>query len=222
MYRYYNEWPRTEIKYKFQGYESVKETFSQSYQDIFVLSVLNGMRGGIYLEVGCNVPDHTNNTMLLSKDFEWAGVSIDFLSNLAPAWQHMRPKDLFVATDAFSIDYEQILEDVSVIDYLQLDIDPAPNTLALLKRLPLNTHRFKVITFETDIYYGGVNVQVRDTSRKILQDLGYTLIVGDVLVDQRNPYEDWWVDLNLVDKSTALAIQDQSKLSQDPKILLFN
>ena len=222
MYRYYNQWPTAELRYKFAGYESVNETFSQAYQDIFVLSVLNGRSGGFYLEIGCNVPDHTNNTMLLSKDFEWTGLSVDFLSSLSSAWQQMRSKDLFVATDAFSINYNEILSGVNTIDYLQLDIDPAPNTLALLKKLPLTTHRFRVITFETDIYTGGLNHAVRDESRRILQDLGYTLIVGDVLVDQCHPYEDWWVDLDLVDRDTALSIQNHSKHSQDPKTLLFD
>lgn len=222
MYRYYNQWPEDDLKYKFQGHQFVKQTFSQAYQDIFVLSVLNGMRSGFYLEIGCNIPDYTNNTMLLSKDFEWTGISVDILSDLAPAWQQMRPKDLFMSADAFSIDYDLILSKASVIEYLQLDIDPAPYTLALLKKLPLHNHRFKVITFETDIYTGGASRTVRNESRQILKDLGYTLIVGDVLVDRCHPYEDWWVDLDLVDRGTALSIQNHSKDSQDPKTLLFD
>lgn len=222
MSRYYNSWPSHKIKYKFKDYQSVSETYSQAYQDIFVLTVLNGQRQGFYLEIGCNVPDHTNNTYLLSKQYNWTGVSIDFLADLEPAWKAMRPKDLFLACDAFSIDYAEMLADCQIVDYLQLDIDPAPNTLALLNKLPLSTHRFRVITFETDIYAGQSNHIVREQSRKILTDHGYTLVVGDVLVDSKLPYEDWWVDLNLTDKTTVLEIQDHAKSTQDPRALLFD
>lgn len=222
MSRYYNSWPTQKLRYSFYQHQTIAETYSQAYQDIFVLTVLNGQRDGFYLEIGCNVPDHTNNTYLLSKQYNWTGVSIDFLSELEPAWKAMRPKDLFLARDAFGIDYAEMLTDCHIVDYLQLDIDPAPNTLALLSRLPLTTKRFRVITFETDIYAGSTNQLVREQSRKILTDHGYTLVVGDVLVDSKLPYEDWWVDLELVDKTTVLQIQEHGKFTQDPKILLFN
>lgn len=49
---------------------------------------------------------------------------------------------------------------------------------------------------------------------------GYELIIGDVTIDHK-PYEDWWVDPNLVDKFIALDIQRHSAFSQNPFDLLL-
>ena len=152
MSRYYNQWNNNQLKYQFHGSEIVQETFSQAWQDIFVLSVLSGQRNGRYLEIGCNVPDYTNNTYLLSKSFGWIGYSIDFLNTIIPQWQTLRPNDELIIGDALSMDYQTLLANDPVIDYLQLDIDPSINTLSALCRLPHKSCRFKVITFETDIY----------------------------------------------------------------------
>lgn len=121
--------------------------------------------------------------------------------------------------------YEAVLPkyfDSDIIDYLQVDIEPSNHTLAALKKLPLKKYRFKIITFETDLYMGGPGEQVRSESRKILSDLGYELIIGDVLESGQYAYEDWWVDLNHVNKSVALHIKNRATKIQDPfKLLLY-
>lgn len=222
MNKHYNNWVGT---LRYEVGHAINETFSQAYQDIFVLSVLNGKTNGSYLEIGCNVPDYTNNTYLLSKTFNWTGVSIDCIDILKGAWAEQRSKDTFIVCDALTVDYKQILDTnyggQKIIDYLQCDIEPPSYTLTALKRLPHDEYRFKVITFETDAYTGAEGVRVREDSRKFLSDLKYELIVGDAMVDGGNPYEDWWVAPELVDMTVANSIKQQAVHTQHPVQLLF-
>jgi len=218
----YNQW-RTDVKfrYPFDGCETIAETHSQAYQDIFILTVLNGKRNSEYFEIGCNVPDYTNNTYLLAKNFNWNGISIDFLHHMGPAWRSMRPNNRFVCCDALNVNYSNLIGESRTIDYLQLDIEPCENTYTALTKIPHDKYRFSVISFETDFYQGGNAKQVRERSRKYLSDLGYTLIIPDVIVDGTNPYEDWWVDLSLVNRDVALSIKDMANQTQKPFELLF-
>lgn len=215
---YFNQWNNSKFRYPFAGCLSVSETFSYTWQDIFVLSLLKGKKNGTYLEIGAYYPNYANNTYLLAKDFNWNGVSIDIETEFESHWKNLRPNNTFLCCDALTADYDKILSEnysSNNIDYLQLDIEPSDKTLAALKRIPLDKYRFKVITFETDLYAGGPGPAVREESRQILQQHGYELIFGDVWADG-NPYEDWWVDLNQVDRYVALDIQEKSKHTKAP------
>lgn len=219
--RYYTQWQHdAKFRYPFSGCETITETHSQAYQDIFVLTLMNGKRNGEYFEVGANVPDYTNNTYLLAKNFDWNGTSIDFL-DLESHWKSIRPNNRFVRCDALTVDYEELIGQNRTIDYLQLDIEPCTNTLSALMRMPHSKYRFGIISFETDFYTGGQAPYVRQKSREVLSSLGYTLIIPDVIVDNTNPYEDWWVDLDLVNRDIALDIQDRAAHTQKPFELLF-
>jgi len=68
---------------------------------------------------------------------------------------------------------------------------------------------------------GGTAPWVRQQSRNLLSSLGYSLVVPDVIVDNGNPYEDWWVDLNLVNQEVVLEIREMAKITQKPFELLF-
>ena len=76
-----------------------------------------------------------------------------------------------------------------------MDIDPAEGTLAALKKLPLDDYRFSVITYETDVYSSGADIQ--DEQIEILESYGYQLVSKNVKCEG-NPYEDWWVDPAIV------------------------
>ena len=81
------------------------------------------------------------------------------------------------------------------IDYLSLDIEPANQTLAVLKKLPLDKYRFSVITYEHDRYVSGTKYM--DESRKIFESFGYVRVVSNVLWEGRD-FEDWYIDPNVV------------------------
>ena len=44
------------LRYKFPGSEKISENYSQSMQDLFVLSMLDGKKDGVYVEIGADKP----------------------------------------------------------------------------------------------------------------------------------------------------------------------
>ena len=200
-------------------------THSQVLQDVLVLSLMQGKMNGTYVEIGANDPEFINNTFVLSKYFGWTGVSIEYDPIYKPKWQQARPNDKYVEADAITLDYRSLFNETfkgqKTIDYLQCDIDPSINTFKALQQVPHDEYRFGIITFETDLYTGGESARIREESRQYLTNLGYTLLVGDILVGGNNPFEDWYVDMNLVDQHTAKCIQEMGKLTQLPVNLLF-
>ncbi len=132
--------------------------------------------------------------------------------------------------DALEVNYREALPlwfgvDSERIDYLQLDIDPSINTLRVLERLPLEDWRFSVITFETDAYTN--DSRAKEASRDILSAHGYVMVATDVSVvfppvsPHPIPFEDWWVDPQVVDAdliSHMLKLDSEARL---PQFLLF-
>lgn len=53
------------LRFKFIGSENIENNYSQSMQDMFVLSVLNGKKNGVYVEIGADKPRVINNSYLL-------------------------------------------------------------------------------------------------------------------------------------------------------------
>lgn len=198
--QFYKKNDQIEFKHKFDSCESIENNYSGGYQDLFVLTMLNGKKNGTYLDIGANDAIKESNTYLLEKNYNWKGVSIDII-DYSESFKKYRSNP-FVLADALKIDYKSLLNRIGFerqIDYLSLDIDPSIQTLRCLQKLPLNDFRFSVITFETD-YYNKSNgwdiaEKVKFESRKIFQSYGYEMIVGNI-----GQYEDWYVDPTVVDK----------------------
>ena len=185
------------LKTKFTGAENIENNWSQSMQDIFVMSMLDGKRNGVYVEIGADQPRVISNTYLLEKDFDWSGISFELDSDKVAFFNTIR-KNKCLCEDATLYDYKSLFEERSYpkqIDYLQLDIDPAEGTLRALKTLPLDDYRFSVITYETDVYSSGADIQ--DEQIEILESHGYQLVAKNVKCEG-NPYEDWGIDPAIV------------------------
>ena len=181
------------LKFKFSGSENIENNYSQSMQDMFVLSVLDGKRNGVYVEIGADKPRVINNSYLLESQYDWSGVSFEIESDKVDYFNTIR-KNKCICADATKFDYKSLFDARKYpkqIDYLQLDCDPPQITLGCLKKLPLEDYRFSVITFETDLYAGGQDVQTEHW--KILTSLGYQRVVKNIK-NEGNPYEDWWID----------------------------
>ena len=186
------------------GVDDIKTNWSQTMQDMFVLTMLDGKRNGIYLEIGADQPRIVNNTYLLETEFDWEGVSFEFDSDKVEFFNSMR-KNKCICHDATAYDYVNLFKERNYpkqIDYLSLDIDPPGQTLKALTRLPID-HRYSVITFETDLYehlkaYAGTS-DVQHQSQQILRSMGYEMVVENVS-NEGSPYEDWWVDPLVVDR----------------------
>lgn len=208
------------LKYKFSGVERIKNNYSQAFQDMFVLTMLNGKENGTYVEIGGDHGIIISNTYLLEEEFGWSGVSFEIEQERADGYNSVR-KNQCICTDALSVDFSKIFSELQFpkqIDYLQLDIDPATQTLNCLKNIPLDEYRFSVITFETDIYKDGADIA--EESRKIFFDYGYEMIAKNVS-NRGVPFEDWYVDPTTIEKELIDKIKVSTQLNIDCEKVLF-
>jgi len=177
---------------------------SQAKQDAFVLNMLNWKRDGFYLEIGAAYPHELSNTYILEKEYGWKGVSLEINQGMCYDFNQQRSNQCY-CLDATTTDYSELLGSVNApkrIDYLQLDIEPAKNTLQALKQMPLDEYRFSVVTFEHDLYSNPSNQEHKMAAYDILTGAGYQLVVANVSCDASNngPFEDWYVDPTAVPK----------------------
>lgn len=187
------------LKIKFSESENIENNYSQSMQDMFVLSILYGKKNGVYVEIGADKPRVINNSYLLESQYNWTGVSFEIEKDKVDYFNSIR-KNECICADATKFDYKNLFDERKYpkqIDYLQLDCDPPQITLESLKKLPLEDYRFSVITFETDLYACGQEVQKEQW--EILSSLGYQRVVKNIK-NEGNPYEDWWVDPLAIDE----------------------
>ena len=186
-----------QIRCGFPGLDRVQRNYSQSYQDLFVLAATGGCSNGVYLEVGSAEPFSGNNTALLETEFGWTGLSIDINPTTVDQFRQQRQNAVLCA-DARQVDYADHLSRLApnhIVDYLQVDCEPPETSFEILRSMPFDRYRFRVITFEHDYYS---NPSVRDCSRAFLRGQGYELLVGDVAYNRLHSYEDWWVHPDLV------------------------
>ena len=77
-------------------------SFSQLFQDLFVLFLLEKKRGGKFLEFGATNGIELSNSLLLEKEFDWNGV----LAEPSPEWQNQlranRPKSKLLSECIYS------------------------------------------------------------------------------------------------------------------------
>ena len=216
----YNKSKINDIKYKFPGLEKIEENYSQVYQDLFVLAALNGKENGYYFEIGSGEPFKTSNTALLETVFNWDGLSIDINQGDVRHFLEKR-KNKVVCCDATTVDYNVLLKDSpKIIDYLQVDCEPPETTLYVLKRIPFDKYKFRVITYEHDDYRSS-NQGLKQISREILQKHGYQLVVSDIAFHDGCNFEDWWVHPDLVDKEIINKLQDVSEGTKAGKKYIY-
>lgn len=189
------------LRVKFLGSRTIDQNYSQAYQDMFVLTMLDGKRNGSFFEIGCGDPTFGSNTKLL-EEWGWSGVSIDS-DQAATAKFAGERRSTVITDDATKLDYDDLID--KDYDYLQIDIDPALNSLNVLLRIPFERRRFAVITFEHDDY---CSPKIKERSRRYLLSHGYVLVVGDIAPDRYNSFEDWWVHPDLVDPKIVAKMRD--------------
>jgi hypothetical protein len=204
------------VRYKFDGLETIEQNYSQIFQDMFILAVLNGKKNGTYLEIGAQQPFYQSNTALLETKFEWKGVSIEIKEDLCKMFEEQR-KNTILCKDATQIDYNKLLKEynTNVIDYLQVDIEPSKTTFEALLSIPFDEYKFAIVTYEHDHYVDMTN-SYRSKSRRYMELMGYELIVANVSANDFCPFEDWWVHPDLVDKENLekfKSIQDVTDVS---------
>ena len=196
------------LRLKFPGYDTIQANYSQCFQDMFILMATQGKKNGKYLEIGSNVPFAHNNTAILETEFDWKGISVEIDWNLVSQFRGSRKNDCICA-DATTLDYSKVLDDANMgtdWDYLQLDCEPPNNTYLALLSIPLEKYRFAVITYEHEFYCDETK-SYRDKSRRYLKAHGYELIVDNVAIDDKSPFEDWWCHPDLISKKVLDALR---------------
>ena len=187
-------------KMTFPGAKDIERNYSESFQDLFVLTMLDGLRDSCYLEIGAGHPIETSNTYLLESAFGWTGVSIDINPDYAPLWREKR-KSRLSCIDARDVNYRGLLGKLtpsSDFGYLQIDIDDINATFELLGLIPLKVYRFAVVTIEHD-WCKNRDDRQKKAIRKYLADQGYVLAAADVsVIGTFAPFEDWFVHPDLV------------------------
>lgn len=178
-------------RWRFKGIENIERNYSRHFQDMFVLAFLNGKKNGSFVEIGSGHHQHFNNTLLLEKDFDWTGISID--NNERFTYQHSRArKSTVINADAKEIDYRKLFKSNCVETHTDLlRINSEWTSLEVLKRIPFDGYQFSVIQFQHNHCWW--NNEFRELSRDILRKIGYILLVPDVAVNEKENYEDWWV-----------------------------
>ena len=211
------------LKEKFPGSEKITQNYSESYQDMFVLTMLNGKTNGTYLEIGAGSPFYGNNTALLEKEFGWSGISLDIDKNSVDAFSKER-KNKCILKDATVVDYSELLTNSKFeknIDYLQLDCDPPETTYKILRSIPFHQYKFAVITYEHD-YYCDQSKSFRNKSREYLESLGYIMVVGDIAPDEWRNYEDWWIHPDLISSFILNKMRDSSSVIKNAEAYMLN
>lgn len=222
-FRYYDKSKHSKLRYKFPGSENITRSYAQVYQDMFILSMLNGKRGGKYLEIGSAKPWLGNNTALLETEFDWVGVGLEYKQEFVEEYNKDRKNKVMLA-DATKVNYKKILKELSpdgIVDYLQLDCEPSKTTFDILLMIPFEQFKFGVITYEHD-HYVDITRSYRFKSRKYLESMGYELVVSDVSPDGVSTFEDWWVHPELVSREIIEKMKDVNGIKQIEKYFLNN
>ena len=184
--------------------------YSQAGQDLFVVSLFEDEYKGSFIDIGCGYPTHINNSKLLEERC-WKGVCIDNNYIFNQTWDRTTP---FILADALYCDYTNILKSNGinkVIDYLSIDIDGNGKSYTALKKIIDEGFEFKVITIEHDVHIEGFDEMERIPQRKLLTQLGYVLVCGNVSVCCKVPFEDWWINPKYITEDKYLFYKSNDK-----------
>ena len=190
---------KDKLIHSFSGQTKISKNYSQAYQDLFVLSMLDGKTNGRYVEIGGYDAKIFSNTFILESIFNWKGFSVEIDKTRCGNFNNDRDRqNRCYLADATKFDYIGAMLSENWkdrIDYLSVDCEPSYNTLKSLLQFPLDRYRCSVITFEHDFYADGSDIL--NKSREYLTDKGYQLVCSNVC-NVANPFEDWWIDPQVV------------------------
>jgi hypothetical protein len=212
------------LKYKFPDSENIERNYSESFQDIFILTLMDGKTNGTYLEIGGAYPFYGNNTYLLESQFKWNGITLDIEAESSERYFRDR-ENISLCADAQEINYTHLLRSCNMprnIDYLQIDCDPPHVTYEILNKIPFDKYKFAIITYEHD-YYQDHTKSYKQKSRDFLFSKGYELVLSNIAPQKDFDFEDWYVHPDLVDRNIINKIKnisDEIKIAKN--IFLIN
>ena len=194
---------------------TMTQFYSDAKQDEFVANILNFKKDGYCVDIGSCHSIISNNSYYFQNN-NWTSISVEIESLYNESYSS-RKNGVHLNENALAVDYKKQFEEYEfpkIIDYLSLDVDTL--SLDVLKFLPLDEYRFKVITIEHDGYLYGD--KYREPQRSILNSHGYLLLCSNVCVEQPGyegkefPFEDWWIDPSEFDSNLIEKIKCDSTL----------
>jgi hypothetical protein len=186
-----------------------QESNSQCGQESLVISILNEKRNGYYLEIGAWHFKDSSNTFLLESKLDWVGIAVEISGKYSRKYNRNR-KNQCIKSDALLLNYKNLLvagNFPSIVDYLQLDIDPSINTFNCLLKIPFEQFQFRVITFEHDLYVSPQNKIYQDLGHSYLESFGYVRIAKNVRYNGL-AFEDWYVHPSLVPSEATKELKE--------------
>ena len=214
------QWDYKKLCRTFNYSHTISHNYSQSDQDIWVLSMLDGLHNGTYLDIGAGWPEHISNTALLELQFGWYGVGLDYQDVYPEMWQAAGRKS-FVKGNGQTVDFDLLLSNMPpIIDYFSIDCDPGWVTFEILQRVPWDRYKFRLITFEHDCYAEGP--KIKNASREFLWSQGYQLVANNISeMGIATDYEDWWAHPDLVDTERLQLHRSVDDSIKDYKLYLY-
>jgi hypothetical protein len=189
--------------------------YSDAKQDQFAANILKFKRDGYCVDIGSCHSVISNNTYYF-QGLDWTSISIEIERGYNESYS-TRTNGVHLNKNALEVNYKETFEEYEFpksIDYLSLDVDTV--SLDVLRILPLDEYRFKVITIEHDGYLYGD--KYREQQRNLLNSYGYLLLCSNVYVEQPGyegkeyPFEDWWIDPSEFDSDLIEKIKCDSTL----------
>ena len=193
----------------------MKQFYSDAKQDQFAANILKFKKNGYCVDIGSCHSVNSNNTYYF-QGLGWASISVEIKQEYNESYS-TRPNGVHLNKNALEVNYKETFERYGFpksIDYLSLDVDTV--SLDVLRILPLDEYRFKVITIEHDAYLYGD--KYREQQRAILNSYGYLLLCSNVYVEQSGyqgkqfPFEDWWIDPSEFDQELIKKIKCDNAL----------
>ena len=189
--------------------------YSDAKQDQFAANILKFKRDGYCVDIGSCHSVISNNSYYF-QGLNWTSISIEIERGYNESYS-TRTNGVHLNKNALEVNYKETFEEYEFpksIDYLSLDVDTV--SLDVLRILPLDEYRFKVITVEHDGYLYGD--KYREQQRNLLNSYGYLLLCSNVYVEQSGyegkecPFEDWWIDPSEFDSDLIEKIKCDSTL----------
>ena len=189
--------------------------YSDAKQDQFAANILKFKRDGYCVDIGSCHSVISNNSYYF-QGLDWTSISIEIERGYNESYS-TRTNGVHLNKNALEVNYKETFEEYEFpksIDYLSLDVDTV--SLDVLRILPLDDYRFKVITIEHDGYLYGD--KYREQQRNLLNSYGYLLLCSNVYVEQPGyegkeyPFEDWWIDPSEFDSDLIEKIKCDSTL----------
>ena len=175
-------------------------SYATQMQDLFAYYLIG--EKGYFLDFGCWMPQHCNNTKML-EDAGWTGLLFDADLSAIKQCQLLRSSPSFCTTilsDDFKQKFTSNLAQKEV-DYISIDIDM--DSLELLEYLIEYGVTFKCLTFEHNLYSQGD--KYKKPAAEMLLAAGYSCLYENIITipthcaesmqqyPEGQKLEDWWI-----------------------------